>query len=331
MASLFAQTAPALIARGYSPLPILPGSKGPGTNSLMRGWTRWCSEIPPPNFIAGWSSYLDCGVGVCLGRGLICIDIDQEEIVAPLLAILPTSPVQKKGRKGLSAFYRGNTDKIRSRNYRTPEKVGLVDLLSEGKQTVLPPSIHPDTGEPYYWWTDDTLQDLSLSDLPELPDDIAEKIGEMLKAFGYDPDVERRFEQHSVPIASAGGSGVASLFREVNDAALANLHAWVPELGLKRWYRAGSGFKAVAEWRTSGSGRAFHLRNPNLSFRTNGIRDFGDDRGYSPIDVVMAAHKCTAGEALDWLAPLVGVRLHDPDNAALAERIIASALRKKAR
>lgn len=329
--SPFAATAPALIARGYSPLPILPGSKKPGTDSLMKNWQEWCRKMPPPNAIASWSRYPDCGVGVCLGRGLICIDIDIEEAVAPLLAILPPSPVQKKGRKGISLFYRGNTEKIRSKNFRTAERVGLVDLLAEGKQTVLPPSIHPDTGEPYYWWTDDTLQDLSLSDLPELPDNIADRIGEVLKAFGYDPDREPSYEPHSVPIASAGGFGAPSLFREVNDAALTSLYAWVPHLGLQRCYRAGGLFKAVAEWRASGSGRALHLRKPNLSFTSQGIRDFGDGRGYSPIDAVMAAHSVSASEALEWLAPRVGVQLHDPAAAALAERIIASALRKKTR
>lgn len=330
MVSSFAQIAPALVARGYSPLPILPGSKAPGTDSLMKEWNRWCSEIPPPKFIAGWSGYPDCGVGVCLGRGLICIDIDQEEIVAPLLAILPTSPVQKKGKKGISAFYRGDTDKIRSRNYRTPEKVGLVDLLSEGKQTVLPPSLHPDTGEPYYYWTDDTLQDLFLSDLPELPDNIAEQIGQVLKAFGYDPDAEPRYEAHGEPVTPAGDHGVVVPFRKVNNLALANLAAWVPNLGLRRCYRVGGGFKAVAEWRASGSGRAFHLRKPNLSFRADGIRDFGDNQGYSPIDVVMKARGVSASESLDWLASLVGMQLHDPVAAALADRLIASSKRKKA-
>ncbi len=125
----------------------------------------------------------EVGIGVACGRGLICIDIDQEYLLDPVLAILPPSPVQKKGRKGVSLFYRGNTEKIRSRNYRTEERVGLLDLLAEGKQTILPPSIHPDTNEPYFWWTDATLCDTPLSELPELPDDIADRIAEVLKPF----------------------------------------------------------------------------------------------------------------------------------------------------
>lgn len=288
IASPFAQTAPGLIQSGYSPLPLMPGEKKPGTYDsrdgwhLMKNWQKYCGYVPFPNVVAMWATWPNAGVGVALGRGLICIDIDLEEAVAPLLAILPPSPVQKMGRKGVSLFYRGDTKKIRSKNFRTPERVGLVDLLAEGKQTVLPPSIHPDTGEPYYWWTDDTLADVCLEDLPELPDDVGERIAEVLKEFGYDPNFEWRYERSAghgetpaVVNAPTGGSDVAALFREVNDLALANLRAWVPKLGLQRCYRAGGGFKAIAEWRASGTGRALSLRKPNLSFTSQGIRDFG--------------------------------------------------------
>jgi hypothetical protein len=333
--SPFAENALALLARGYSPIPIMPGRKYPGVRlasgwQAMPGWQRFCRERPTTDKIAAWLRMIGdepAGIGVACGLDLVCIDIDLEEAVPALLAILPPSPVQKKGRKGISLFYRGSTEVIRSRNFRTPEKVGLVDLLSEGKQTVLPPSIHPDTGEPYYWWTDLTLMDVALGDLSELPDDIAERIGEVLKQFGHDPDPERPsgrgrvFAAPATPAgATVGGSDAAALFREVNDLALANLAAWVPNLGLQRCYRAGDGFKAVAEWRASSTGRAFSLRKPNLSFTSQGIRDFGDGRGYSAIDVVMEAHRITASEALEWLGERVSQSWQEPVIALSSQR-----------
>lgn len=319
----FTSAAPFLVSRGYSPLPIAPGTKAPGTYWLrdgwqpMRRWDNWCKKLPPPNVIQGWSKWPNAGAGVACGMGLICIDIDLEECMTALLAILPVSNVKKKGRKGVSLFYRGNTDKIRSRNFRTIDKVGLVDLLSEGKQTVLPPSIHPDTGEPYYWLTEETLLNTWPEDLTELPDDIGEQIGEVLKAFGYDPLGERergvKVARTNTPAcASSGGSDAASLFREVNDLALANLSAWVPKLGLQRCYRSGSGFKAVAEWRSSGSGRPLARRSPNLSFVSQGICDFGTGEKFTPIDVVMTAHRVSASEALDWLGALVSQSWREP-------------------
>lgn len=353
----FERLALAMIGRGFSPLPIAPdqrqsrdGRKVPegkapgyrrpdGTWALMTGWQRWCGEQVPEAMVRAWVDRMlgnaaDAGIGVACGRSLICIDIDLEEAVAPLLAILPPSPVQKRGHKGISAFYRGDTEIIRSKNFRTPERVGLVDLLAEGKQTVLPPSVHPDTGEPYVWMTDDHLYDLCLEDLPELPEDIADKIGEVLRQFGYDPEGERQTTPLGVTTRYCGdvvASDGAAVFRVVNDAALASLSAWVPQLGLRRCYRAGGGFKAVAEWRSSGSGRDFSLRSPNLSFTSRGIRDFGDGRGYSPIDVVIAARGLSTSDALEWLAGCLGIQTHesDPVAEAMVERLTSSAYRKK--
>lgn len=336
--SVFAQVAPALVARGYSSLPIMPGSKAPGVRSItgswseMPRWTRWCKERPSQYTINGWLRMIrddDCGVGVACGQGLICIDIDLEEAVDAILAILPPSNVQKKGRKGISLFYRGNTDRIRSRNFRTPDRIGLLDLLSEGKQTVLPPSVHPDTGEPYFWMTEETLANTWPEDLTELPDDIADRLAEALKPFGYDPEGERRYEPHGTPVALSGGSGASSLFREVNDAAFDNFAAWVPALKFARYRRTRVGYEATAPWRYSGSGKPFNQRKFNLKFHPDGIKDFGTDETFTPIDVVVKKFNCTASEALDWLASRVGVQTQDPVAAALAARLIASAERKK--
>lgn len=333
--SPFAQTAPSLVALGYSPLPIMLNSKTPGTDSPMKNWQEWCRKAPPPNAIAGWSRYADCGVGVACGLGLICIDIDFEPAMDALLAMLPHSNVQKKGKKGISLFYRGNTDAIRSRNFRTPDRVGLVDLLAEGKQTVLPPSIHPDTGEPYYWWTDDTLLDVRLDQLTELPDDIAERIGEVLKAYGYDPEAERQTPLLASGTSRAGPlSNAGNIWRRTNDAALANLHAWVEKLALPKGRWHGSKYRAVSPWRSSGSGRPMAKRHPNLSFDASGIQDFGTGETFTPINVVMKAMEFgdgDEGKALEWLAPLVGVELGDADAAALAERVVTTAAEKEAR
>jgi hypothetical protein len=242
----------------------------------------------------------DAGIGVACGRGLICIDIDQEYLLDPVLAILLPSQVQKKGRKGISLFFKGDTEKIRARCYRTPERVGLIDLLAEGNQTVLPPSIHPDLNEPYYWWSDATLCDTPLSEL--LPDDIADRLAEVLKPFGYDPDGDCAEVVRSETAArSACGAKASSIWRKANDDALANLDCWVPELHLYRWRRKPGGYEAVAHWRSSSTGRALELRKRNLSIVCKGIEDFGDGRKYTPINLVMVARDCDADTALGWL------------------------------
>ncbi|MEH2498955.1 hypothetical protein V1294_005434 [Bradyrhizobium sp. AZCC 1678] len=311
--SAFERAALAMYGNGYSLLPIVPHNapfegrgKAPGTDYPMTGWQDYCTERASIHKTAAWGRRADrCGGGLglaCGFGGVVVIDIDFEPAMDALLTMLPQSNVQKKGRKGISLFYRGNTDAIRSRNFRTPERIGLVDLLSEGKQTVLPPSIHPDTGEPYYWWTDDTLLDVSLDQLTELPDDIAERIGEALKAYGYDPNFERRYEPVlGEPCRSSASQTALNIYRQANEDAMANFDCWVPKLYLYKLRRKAGGFEAVATWRQSGSGRSRELRKRNLSVDRRGIKDFGTDETYTPVDLVMKARELDKSAALNWL------------------------------
>src|SRR5262249_32974601 len=86
---------------------------------------------------------------------------------------LPRSPVGKRGQNGDTGFYRDRTCSIRSRKFISSDGEPLVELLARGNQTVVPPSIHPDTGEPYRYLGEATLENTRLEDLPEIPADIA--------------------------------------------------------------------------------------------------------------------------------------------------------------
>ena len=60
-------------------------------------------------------------------------------------------------------------------------------------------------------------------------------------------------------------------------------------------------YEAVATWRESTEGRPKEQRDPNLRISSLGIKDFGDGRGYTALDLVMAARGCSLGEAFEWL------------------------------
>jgi len=65
--------------------------------------------------------------------------------------------------------------------------------------------------------------------------------------------------------------------------------------------RAHRSYEAVATWRASSEGRALEQRKLNLKISGLGIKDFGTDEGFSPIDLVMRAKACSRSDAVAWL------------------------------
>jgi hypothetical protein len=171
----------------------------------------------------------------------------------------------------------------------------VVDLIGPGRQTVLPPTIHPDTAKPYRWLTAETLDDLAPEELPVLPGDIAERITSLLERFGYQPD--------PAPCASGSeGAAADNPYRALNQKALASLDSWVPALDLYRCRKARGGYEAIPVWRPSTTGRSPEKRKLNLKIVPAGIRDFGADQGYTALDLVMAACDCDLDTAFKFLA-----------------------------
>jgi len=304
-----------MVELGYSAIPIVPGDKMPGAYMggewrPQNGWTKFCNNVPPPFQVKSWESWPDAGLGVACGRGLIAFDIDQDHLVEPVCAVLPETPVMKKGRKGLTLFFKGDTDNITNRSFKI-DGLGALDLLSHGKQTVLPPSVHPITHVPYEWTGTATLADTPLSDLPEVTAKHIENVIAVLVAFGHEPknqemtwnDVGGR-----TPVVARSGNGDRSPTRQLNDDAMANLHAWVPKLAdvLPKLRKVGSKYEAVNPRRASGTGRPLSARAPNLKFHPTGIKDQGSGKTYTPVNAVMEMRGLERDDACRWLGERLG-------------------------
>jgi len=96
-------------------------------------------------------------------------------------------------------------------------------------------------------------------------------------------------------------------WRIINDAAFANLDAWVPAMGLPRLKRAGGDYRAVASFRPSRAGLPDAKRPRALTISPRGICDHADSNtGYSPIDLVAETFGISPAEAKDWLAARLG-------------------------
>lgn len=99
--------------------------------------------------------------------------------------------------------------------------------------------------------------------------------------------------------------GEASDFERINTVAMSLLDLWVPQL-LPTAVKQGTG-----AWRVKSRDLGRDLQE-DLSLHPTGISDFGEERGLTPIDVVVKFGGKTAAEALRWLAGMVGMQLARP-------------------
>lgn len=311
--SPYATAGETLVDMGYAAIPVLPGSKRPGSMSYGKwfgdlDWSRYCDRMPTPIEASIWARWPDAGVCVALDKTLKVIDIDtdDQEIIDAVVDILPKDgrDVRKKGAKGVSIFFRGS-DAIENRPFNLVlaggHKGRVIDLLCYGRQTVLPPTLHPDLGRPYVWVTDDTLENTGVEELPLLPDDIAAKLAAALEPFG---EVEEFKARPATGVEVFG----ETIWREVNDYAMANLDLWVPHLPAEaetKRDRAGN-YRMKAFWRG--------VENANVGVHSTGIVDWGGGEKHTPIDLVMNCHQHPYFEmAYEWLAEKTGYRAREED------------------
>jgi hypothetical protein len=316
---------------GYHAMPVVPGEKAPGAFeagrwSFMSGWQQWCGSLPPPFLHERWEDWPDAGVCIAHGNDSAVaadVDTDRNDIAAAVVAALGPSPVRRRGQKGWIGYYRpgpgcaGLPGRLRwyDPGTHTTNADGtrswppLVELLLHGTQSLVPPTIHPRTGQPYLWLTPDTLEDTPLGDLPELPAGPVASLDAALGRLGLtreNPNGRARAAAPPVPAPAGTHDLEKPRFRAMNDRALAALDRWFPALGLPGTRRRGPGsWEAVAAWRPSSGGRPLEKRGANLHAAPGGIRDFGDGAPYTAIDLVIAARGCSFDGAVDWLEPFL--------------------------
>lgn len=115
--------------------------------------------------------------------------------------------------------------------------------------------------------------------------------------------------------AAPAASSSADDFRRVNDAALMDVHAWVP-----RVFSAAKAYKDGYRISSKALGRSLQ---EDLQITPEGVMDFGEERGMSPIDLVMAWQPgaSTPKDALHWLADALGIELAKPRRPGAARAV----------
>lgn len=289
------------LERGYSVVPIAPGTKRPGQYSVADGWRglfdweRFNQRLPTDLETEVWYTWPDAGIGLLTGKlsGVIGLDRDYDAPGTDALErIIPYTPVKKKGAKGYTAFFRYNGEKSCSFNIGGAR---VLDVLSDGRQTLMPGTIHPD-GHTYIYLTEDLLEDYDPADLPVLPDDFLEQVARTLEP--YQTQEDKKYQKKFTALPDDDGkintdlSIHAEYFRDLNRKALNQLEDWVPKI-VPQSKPERDGFRTVASWRGA--------KNHNVGVHPHGIFDFGGNYGMTPIDLVMYANGLTFQKAAESL------------------------------
>ena len=147
--NLYKQYAREFTEAGYSVIPDKFMSKQPA----IKGWTNYCNNKPTSQEIESWSNSFDkSNVAVCLGEasGIVAVDLDciDPDIISIIEKLVPPTKIEKIGSKGWTRFFKYTegitTDKI------THNGNIILEVLSTGKKTTIPPSVHP-SGSSYTW------------------------------------------------------------------------------------------------------------------------------------------------------------------------------------
>jgi hypothetical protein len=135
-----------LAKRGFPVFPLKPRTKErPITKHGFKEATT-----DPKQIGSWWRRHPDANIGIATGNGLTVIDIDSQEAFDHAQELgLPDTLTARSGGDGFGQhhYFRGDL----------PNKLKLhpkIDVQGLGACVVAPPSVHPDTGDPYEWMTD---------------------------------------------------------------------------------------------------------------------------------------------------------------------------------
>ena len=165
--SIFAEWARAYRERGLWARPISLGAKA----CHIAGWQKPDAEIPAAELASWLTKHGNLGIGLLTGSPfpdgttLGALDIDRNEYVRIGRALLRDPPCGRIGKRGAVFFVR-----VRGRLSNLGFRVGgkgdkVAECLFTKKLCVIPPTIHPDTGQAYRW-IGTPLHEIDFRELP---------------------------------------------------------------------------------------------------------------------------------------------------------------------
>lgn len=183
--SIFGAVAPKYFEKQMPVMPLIMASKRP----LENNWQELHARLPTEHQQETWTQiYAHNNIGLVLGaQSRVCIlDVDtpdeglQKDIVDLMDALCGKSPWRRVGSKGFALAYKYNSN-VQTFRLKGADGGTIVELLSSKTQLVLPPSIHPDTKQPYV--ANCELYDV-VDDLPLISNQVEEALRGLCKDRG---------------------------------------------------------------------------------------------------------------------------------------------------
>lgn len=168
---IFGKVAKDYYHKGLAPIPLQNHGTKRGKAAFLTAWQKCGRERPSIEELEEWiNKYGDNNVGIACGTmvhddfQIVAVDVDSEDFIEHVQNMLPSYPCGKKGKKGITYFGLVPQD-IPNNKISNKESGMCVEFLSNGMQTVIPPSIHPETDREYEW-IGESLLDINLRLLP---------------------------------------------------------------------------------------------------------------------------------------------------------------------
>lgn len=160
-------------------MPVVPCN---GKEAVIVGWPGLLGGTPSePKRVEWLEKYRSKNIGLLLGMALTAdevldaLDVDDDRLVKLVLHLCGLNRAErravlsgKRGKKGVTIFVRAPKS-LKSTVIKGAGGLGNIDFLAAGKMTVMPPSIHPDTGKPYEV-VGQPLLEIDFANLPEITD-----------------------------------------------------------------------------------------------------------------------------------------------------------------
>lgn len=275
------EVALAYLSNGYIPLRVELGSKA----AAHAGWQKLTPNEVSIRRSFGRPSNIGLRTGDVKKDGtcLIAIDLDVDDV--DLISVIEEAIGQKvpckRGRKGYTWFFRLDRQHKTTKIYlhRDESKTPVIDVLCRGSQSVVPPSIHAATGEPYIWVAGTPLTELPYAELPVLSESVLDEITGYCRR-SDDPIAQLRLMQWQ----GVGGGGnthdtcVAAVASMVSRGwSSEDIHARIDRAKRSACEAAGAPYdwpeaqRTVQGWIDSARAKNFGSNPPGTGKQTHGV------------------------------------------------------------